>query len=147
MKINKLSFVLISAFSLAQGGGKDLGADIRGIGCNGGSGLCTAAKTTNKSSAMKKFTVYKVSTTTMIIEIDPSNLSITEQKSFFGKEYSSITSNEELVFIQEMDFVFDLDTSLYLEMDPGYRLLKRGSYPISIVNDKIRVTLPLAEFK
>jgi hypothetical protein len=73
------------------------------------------------------------------------NLSKEEQNKFFGKEYARITPNEKLYFIQDEDYVFDLDTLLYLDFDYHYKYLKKGNYPLEIKDDKIYVTLTLTK--
>ncbi|HLP63207.1 hypothetical protein [Flavobacterium sp.] len=95
---------------------------------------------------MKIFNITKLTSKSMVIEIEVSKLTTQEQKSFFGKEYAMIASSEELFFIQEQDFIFDINTLLYLELDPAYRLLKRGTYPIEIVNDTVLVAVTLSAY-
>lgn len=137
---------LILYCSSAIGQTKPTGIDIRGRDCNGGSGICSTGITGAKMSSMKIFNITKLTSKSMVIEIEVSKLTTQEQKSFFGKEYAMIASSEELFFIQEQDFIFDINTLLYLELDPAYRLLKRGTYPIEIVNDTVLVAVTLSAY-
>ena len=141
-----MTALFLSIVSMGQN--KQLKIDIRGRDCDGGTGLCSIFISTSVSntSNMKNYNVIKLSSKSIIIEIQTANLSIEDQKLFFGKEYSNINADESLVFLQDKDFVFDINTILYLELDPGYRLLKRGSYPLEIVNGKVQVTLSLLPY-
>jgi hypothetical protein len=136
------TLILYSSSVLAQT--KPVGIDIRGRDCNGGSGLCSIGITQAKLNSMKNFKITKLTSKSMVIEIETTKLNAEEQKVFFGKEYANISDNEQLIFIQEQDFIFDINTLLYLELDPAYRLLKRGTYPIEIVNDTVLVTVALS---
>ncbi len=124
---------------------KPADADIRGRGCGGGTGICTIIGGKSNNPDMKTFNITKQSARTFTMEIDINTLSIEDQKICFGKEYSKITPTEVIEFIQEQDFIFDMNTLLYLELDPAFPLLKRGAYPLEIVNGKARVTLSLSE--
>ncbi|WP_293875548.1 hypothetical protein [Flavobacterium sp.] len=62
----------------------------------------------------------------------------------FGKEFAKITSDEKLVFIQDQDYIFSIDTMIYLELDMGFRMIKRGSYHLQIMKDKVQVTINLS---
>jgi len=96
---------------------------------------------------MKTYNIIKVTTKSMIIEIESSKLSVDDQNYLFGKELSKIAPNEELVFVQDQDYIFDIDTMIYLEMDIGFRMIKRGSYPLHIVKDKVQVAIDLSPYR
>lgn len=118
-----------------------------GRNCLSRGGVCdikTDSTITSNRSNMKAIKTYKQSQNSLIIEIDALNLSSEDQSKFFGKEYSKIAPNEALFFIQEDDFIFDIETLIYLDLDLNYRFLKRGNYPLVIENDKILVTLTLS---
>lgn len=142
-----IAVLMMSFFASAQTQGKIAQANFNGKLCNIGRGLCNldSLSTTNKSNTMKAIKTYKQSQNTMVIEMDVLNLSKEEQNKFFGKEYSKITSDEKLFFIQDADYVFDLDTLLYLDFDYHYKHLKKGEYPLEIKDDKIYVTLTLTK--
>lgn len=126
---------------------KSLDMDIRGRSCAGGSGLCSTAPTTGtNTSNMKNFNIQKLTSKSMVIEIETSKLTVEDQRMFFGKEYSNISADEQLFFIQEQDFIFDINTLLYLELDPAFRLLKRGTYPLEIISNKVKVTVVLSAY-
>lgn len=139
--------LIMSFFASAQTEGKIAQANFNGKLCDIGRGLCNldSLSTSNRSTTMKAIKTYKKSENTMVIEMDVMNLSKEDQNKFFGKEYSKITPNEKLYFIQEEDFVFDLNTLLYLDFDYHYKYLKKGSYPLEIKDDKIYVTLTLTK--
>jgi len=143
-----IATLLISTLVSAQTTGKGLQIDIRGRDCLGGSGLCSTSstETVNKSS-MKTYNIIKVSSKSMIIEIESSKLSVDDQKLLFGKELSRITAGEELIFVQDQDYIFDIDTMIYLEMDIGFRMIKRGSYPLQIIKDKVQVSIDLSPYR
>lgn len=135
---------VLPLLSYAQTEAKQLEVDIRGRSCLGGLGLCSVSPETNKTT-MKNFNVVKHDKNTMLLQIEPSKLSVEEQLLFFGKEYAKIGPDETLEFIQDEDFVFDVNTLLYLGFDTKYQLLKKGHYPLEITKDKVTVTLTLSE--
>ena len=137
-----ISSLLLSILSFAQT--KTIQVDIRGVNCHGGSGLCSIEPSTSKNSNMITYNTTKIAFNKMTFEIEPNNLTIEEQKTMFGKEYSKLTAADELMFMQDQDFIFDIDTLLYLDLDPAYRLLKRGTYPITVTKDKVHVTFTLS---
>lgn len=129
--------------------GYETEGEFNGKLCDIGRGLCTfgapsTLKSTANSTTMKNFITYKQSENTMIIELEATKLSIDDQKTIFGKEYSKMTSNETLSFVQSEDYVFDMDTLIYLGFDVNFKFLKKGSYPLTIVKDKVLVTLTLS---
>jgi hypothetical protein len=142
-----IAALIMSFFASAQTQGKTAQANFKGKLCDIGRGLCTidSLSPSNKSTTMKAIKTYKKSENTMVIEMDVMNLSKEEQNKFFGKEYARITPNEKLYFIQDEDYVFDLDTLLYLDFDYHYKYLKKGNYPLEIKDDKIYVTLTLTK--
>lgn len=143
-----IAALLLSMISVAQITGKGLKLDIRGRDCMGGGGLCsTAPPEVENKSDMKKYNIIKLTSTSMMIEIDANNLSVEDQKFMFGKEYTKITPDEKLVFIQDQDYIFDVETMIYLELDMGFRMIKRGSYPLQVVKDKVQVTINLSPFR
>jgi len=143
-----IATVLFSILASAQETSKPLQIDIRGRDCMGGSGICYSitSETVNKST-MKTYNIIKVTSKSMIIEVESSKLSLDDQKLLFGKELSRIAPNEELVFVQDQDYIFDIDTMIYLDMDTGFRMIKRGSYPLQIIKDKVQVTIELSAYR
>jgi hypothetical protein len=138
---------LISLLTFSQNVGKSSQGEFNGKLCDIGRGLCntTPPNTNDKSASMKNYTTYKQSENTMVIELDINNLSLEDQKKFFGKEYSKISSNEVLTFVQDADFVFPIETLIYLGYNLSYRNLKKGEYPLAIIKDKILITLTLTK--
>lgn len=144
--IISVTMFLISLCASAQNLGKSTQGDFNGQRCNGSVGICyVTPPTTNTSQTMKNYTTYKQSENTMIIELDTTTLSAEDQIKFFGKEYSKITSNETLNFVQEADYVFSIEALLYLGFDLSYKNLKKGTYPLSIIKDKIQISLTLSK--
>lgn len=94
---------------------------------------------------MRISNVVKATTTSMIIELDTDTLSKEDQIKFFGKEYSKITADERLTFIQEDSYEFSFDVLLYLDLDTRYKYLKKGEYPLEIVNKNVQVLLTLSK--
>lgn len=141
-----LTTFLLSLFSAAQTTGRIVEGNFNGRNCISNRGLCDIDSTlTANRSNMKIFNTYKQSANTMVIELETSKLSTDDQVKFFGKEYSKMTPNETLTFVQDDDFTFDVDTLIYLGFDVNYKFLKKGTYPLVIVKDKILVTLTLSK--
>ncbi|MES2864172.1 MAG: hypothetical protein V4666_08650 [Bacteroidota bacterium] len=93
---------------------------------------------------MQKFNYTKITSTDLILEVDINNLSKDEQVLMFGNAYTPEIKTEEAAFVQEEDFVFEISIMLYLELDPAYRLLKRGTYPLRFRDEKVQVLLSLS---
>ena len=96
---------------------------------------------------MENYTIKKQSTTSMIIELETVNLNIDNQKKIFGKEFKQVAIDETLTFIQEDDFIFDINTLLYIGLDPGFRLLKKGTYPLVINHGKVQISVTLSLYR
>ena len=90
------------------------------------------------------YSTTKIDFNKMSFEIEPNKLSIEEQIIFFGKEYRELKPTDEIMFIQENDFIFDLDTLIYLDLDYNYGLLKKGTYPVTVEKDKVKVIFTLS---
>ncbi len=135
------SLLLASAIGSAQ---TELALDVRGTFCRGGSGICNEDRNPSKDSNMKMYTSTKLDFNKMSFEIEPNKLSIEEQIIFFGKEYRELKPTDEIMFIQENDFIFDLDTLIYLDLDYNYGLLKKGTYPVTVEKDKVKVIFTLS---
>jgi hypothetical protein len=147
-QIITISTIIIVNTSYSQvNSGKGSVGEFNGKLCDIGRGLCTisAPSSMTNSNTMKNFTTYKQSENTMVIELEATTLSIEDQKLIFGTEYSKMTSNDTLTFIQNEDYIFDADTLIYLGFDMNYKYLKKGSYPLTIVKDKVMVTLTLSK--
>ena len=96
---------------------------------------------------MENYTIKKQSTTSMIIELETVNLNIDNQKKMFGKEFKQVAIDETLTFIQEDDFIFDINTLLSIGLDPGFRLLKKGTYPLVINHGKVQISVTLSLYR
>ena len=94
---------------------------------------------------MKNCKAIKNSATSLILELNISGLSKDDQIKFFGKEYTEITVDEKLTFIQEADYEFSFDVLVHLDLDIRYKYLKKGEYPLEITNDKVQVLLTLSK--
>lgn len=134
----------IASFSQTE---KTIGGDFRGKQCSGGTGFCGTLPNPdnrNVNSDMKNFKAIKTSATSMILELNTNMLTKDDQLLFFGKEYSQITTNETLTFVQQDDYEFNIDLLIYMGLDTRYKFLKKGEYPLAIVNDKVQVSLTLS---
>ena len=96
---------------------------------------------------MENYTIKKQSTTSMIIELETDNLTIDNQKKMLGKEFKQVVINETLTFIQEDDFIFDINTLISIGLDPGFRLLKKGTYPLVINHGKVQISVTLSLYR
>lgn len=143
--ITTLATLLFALAASAQSPPKTIEIDIRGRSCAGGSGICSSNTILNKNTEMKLYNTIKVSETEIIFEIDNQKLSAEDQEMFFGKEFSKITPSETLVFIQEQDYLFDTVTLRYLDLDINHPLMKRGTYPITIKDNKVQVAITLSK--
>ena len=145
--------LLLSVISFAQNETKNypvfenLQVDIRGVGCHGGSGLCSIMETNknNKLDSASAITVIRQSENTIQLVIDNNNLSIEEKENYFRKEHSKSSTKENHFFTQDEDFVFDEKSLLYLGIDSKYNTIKKGNYSCEIINDKIQVKMTLFE--
>lgn len=93
-----------------------------------------------------KYTLYKVEKRQMMIELDLNKLDEDDQTLFFGKPYNTLAENEELKFIQHFDFEMDYVVMVVLEINPDYRIIKKGEYPVEIEDNFVRVVLTMEHF-
>jgi hypothetical protein len=96
---------------------------------------------------MENYTLKKQNATSLIIEMETARFDADDLKKMFGKEFKQVTLDETLTFTQEEDFIFDINTLLYLDLDPGYRLLKKGVYPLEIKNKKVQILITLSPYR
>lgn len=145
-----ITALLVSMLVFSQKNGKIGQADFRGKGCNGGSGFCNEPRDTiinNKSTTMKNYIAYRKDYNVVMFELDPKTLNREDQQRFFGKEYAKITPNETLEFVQDDDYIFDINMMIYLDLDLGWRMMKKGNYPLKIVDDKVQITITLSMYR
>lgn len=139
------TLIALPLLSIAQTELK-INAEIRGRSCNGGLGLCSVSSTLEmQKTNQEKTKALKINDTTVVFSFDKMSLSEQEQKSLFNSTLSKITATEKIDFIQEEDLTIDIQTLLLLGIDPKYNTLKKGNYPLIILNDTIKVTLKLWE--
>jgi hypothetical protein len=96
---------------------------------------------------MENYTLKKQNATSLIIEMETARFGADDLKKMFGKEFKQVTLDNTLTFTQEEDFIFNINTLLYLELDPGYRLLKKGVYPFEIKNEKVQILITLSPYR
>lgn len=94
-------------------------------------------------SNMKNYSVTKLSSRSVVIEIEATNLTIEEQKEIFGKTYNEVVASGQFYIVQEQDFFFEFDRLISLGLDTSFPLFKKGKYPIEIVNDLVLVKVIL----
>jgi hypothetical protein len=111
--------------------------------CKEGVGLCTIENSTNKSPSLEKFYLLKISETELQLTIKTNALTIEEQKFLFGKEIKTITEIEKFYFNQDYDFELNSDTIKLLELTYKNPTIKKGIYPIRLVDDRAIIILKL----
>lgn len=83
----------------------------------------------------------------MIIEMETKKLSVEDQERIFGKNLKHIAIDETLKFILEEDFIFEIDTLIYHDLDPGFRLLQKGTYPLEFSHGKVMILMTLSPYR
>lgn len=94
-----------------------------------------------------KYTLYKADKYQMMIELNLNKLDEDDQVLFFGKPYNDLEENEELKFIQHFDFEMEFVVMVVLEIDPDFRIIKKGEYPVEIEDNFVRVVITMANIK
>ena len=144
-----LTTLLVSMLAFSQREGKPAQGEFNGKLCDIGRGLCTTSQPieNNKSTTMKNYTAYRQDYNIVMFELDTKTLNTEDQKKFFGKEYSKLSPNETLEFVQDDDYIFDINMMIYLDLDLGWRMMKKGTYPLKIVDDKVQITITLSMYR
>lgn len=93
---------------------------------------------------MPKFNYTKITSTYIILEVDLNKLSDEEQTFLFGSDKISEIRLEKTEFVQEEDYIFETNLMLYMELDPVYNILKKGTYPLRFRDEKVQVLLSLS---
>jgi hypothetical protein len=93
---------------------------------------------------MLKFNYTKITSTDLLLEVDLNKLSKEEQVLIFGNNNTLETRMENASFVQDEDFIFEINLMLYMELDPAYSLLKKGTYPLQFRDEKVQVFLSLS---
>lgn len=119
-----------------------IGFDIRGRDCDGGLGLCSAKKMNEPNVGI---TVQKKGDKTFVLTIHRNAISEDEQISIAGHPFSKIHANLPNKFSQNGDLKFDSEVLKELGLSLKYNLLKKGSYPMLIDDNYVKITLTLSE--
>lgn len=135
--------MLVCTILNAQNTEKTLEVDIRGRECKGGVGLCTIETTTSKSSNVEKFYLLKISETELQLTIKTKILTVEDQKFLFGKEIKNISEMEKFFFNQDYDFALNPETIQLLKLESKNPTIRKGIYPIKLVDDNAIVLLKL----
>lgn len=143
MKITTIILILFSTIINAQNTENPLEIDIRGRECKGGVGLCTIETNTNKSSSIEKFYLLKISETELQLTIKMNALTLEDQKFLFGKEIKTISEIEKFFFNQDYDFELNPETIKLLNLSSKNPTIKKGIYPIKIMEDRAIIVLEL----
>ncbi len=101
--------------------------DIRGVRCQGGSGLCSILGEQSKIESNSY--ILKGNENSIILVVEASSKSI---------------QNVDF-FVQEEDFLLDKNTLLALGIDPKWQLLKKGTYAFTREKEIVKVIIALAE--
>lgn len=143
MKITTIILILFSAITNAQNTESKLEIDIRGRECKGGVGLCTIESNTSKSTSTEKFYLLKISETELQLTIKTDALTIEDQKFLFGKEIKTISEIEKFYFNQDYDFELNYETIKLLNLTTKNPTIKKGIYPIKLIESKAIIILKL----
>ena len=135
--------MLVCTILNAQNNEKTLEVDIRGRECKGGVGLCTIETTTSKDSSAEKFYLLKISETELQLTIKTKILTVEDQKFLFGKEIKNISEMEKFFFNQDYDFVLNPETIQLLKLESKNPTIRKGIYPIKLIDDNAIVLLKL----
>jgi hypothetical protein len=121
--------------------------DSRGRSCAGGLGLCRISTSLEmqKNNQESKTTALKLNDSTIQLVFAKSLLSEQELISLCNKTLDKILLTDSIYFIQEDDFIIDSQLLQMLNIDSKLNIVKKGSYPIELFDDNIKVTLPLSK--
>lgn len=134
---------LFCAIINAQNTESKLEIDIRGRECKGGVGLCTIETNTDKNPSTEKFYLLKISDTELQLTIKTDALTIEDQKFLFGKEIKTISEIEKFYFNQDYDFELNPETIKLLNLSSINPTIKKGIYPIKLINGRAIIILKL----
>lgn len=126
---------------------KMVAVSVTGFGrtCSGGLGFCGVSSdpSISNKTITSNVTAYKKDETTLVMVFIKNSLSKTEQSSIVGKPFANCSVEDELAFKQEKDLVLSDEFLLSLGFKNISRVVKQGTYPITISNDKISVYFTL----
>lgn len=124
-----------------------IAADIRGRGCSGGLGLCSVSSTASlqKSTQTSPTTAIKQSETEITMEINYTLFSDTMQINLAGNLFSRIAIGTKLYFTQDEDLILDNDSLLVLGINPKFKYIKKGIYPMFLNKDTVTISIVLTE--
>ena len=143
LKLIKFGIIIFYCLQSTAQNTLNVSADIRGRSCAGGLGLCGIKSITEDNSSI--VSAKRVASDAVLLIIEKQKLSIENQISLVGKEFSKINGNEKLNFIQEVDIVFEQETLIKLGINPKYSVLKSGLYDIEISEKDVLITIKLLE--
>ncbi len=144
---SKLYFTLVvvllfATFSTYAQSAAPIGFDIRGRDCSGGLGLCSANKMSDPNN---NIAIQKTGKNAFVLTLLRSSLTEDEETSIAGKPFSALQANLPKTFTQPGDLKFSDAVIQALGMDIKFNLLKKGSYPMTIDENAVKITLTLSE--
>ncbi|MFC4739390.1 hypothetical protein ACFO3U_05235 [Flavobacterium ponti] len=112
--------------------------------CFGGFGQCDYPNDTlNRSQLGRKLLL--VDKDVFKLEIDRNQITKEEELFLAGKRLSLLKKDENPLFIQQEDILIDDELLIQLGIDSKFKLLKKGSYPTLITDEKVIITFTLVE--
>jgi len=140
--MKKIIFATLLLPTLLFSQTEKISADLRGRDCNGGTGICSAGTSQKLGNALN-VSLTKVSENSLLMIIENKDLSTNDQKRITGKSFNEINKSDQTYFHQENDFVLDEDLLKKLSINPSYKYIKAGKYPLVLENDKSIVVFTL----
>lgn len=134
--------MLCAIFSAHSQSVASLRFDIRGRDCNGGGDLCSAYITSGPNATIS---IEKTDQSTFVLTFVRTSVTENEEISIAGKPFSNFQAAMPTTFIQDGDLKFTNEVLQTLGIDPKYNLLKKGSYPLQINDNVVKITLTLTE--
>lgn len=135
--------ILFCVLSNAQNEANKLEIDIRGKDCNGGLSFCTIEANTENKIVTSKFSLQKISETEIQFVIKINELTKEEQKILFDKEFYEISNDDKFNFTQNYDFQLNPDCIKILQLNSKYSIIKKGIYPINLIDERAIIILKL----
>lgn len=104
-----------------------IGVDIRGVRCQGGSGLCSILGEQNKITSNSYILKGNENSIVLVVEANSKNLQ--------NMDY----------FVQEEDYLLEKNTLVALGINPKWQLLKKGKYTFTREKEGLKVIIALSE--
>jgi len=148
--MKKWIIIIVTAISFLSYGQQaiPLNAEFGGNRCNGSIGICSISHIQTEKGGnieMGKYSAHKVNNVQFQLIIDRIKISENEELGIVGKKLSTLGTST--VFRIEEDYILDSEVVEAIGLKPGYIVILKGEYPMTIDSYKAYINFTVEKLQ